>query len=61
MKIMNVAAEDIQACAQFEYKTWTVSFSTIFKNSSVLVFKDDVEFEANSVERAIALIDKLMG
>lgn len=39
-KILNIACEDVKACAQFEYRGHTISFSTIMKGSDVFVFLD---------------------
>ena len=60
MRIVDVMDNDIRACAQFEYKGWIVSMSTIFKGVgvSVSVFKDGYALECKSVEQAIELIDK---
>ena len=58
MRIVDVMDNDIRACAQFEYKGWIVSMSTIFKGVSVYVFKDGYELECKSVEQAIDLIDR---
>jgi hypothetical protein len=60
MRIVDVMDKDIRASAQFEYKGWIVSMSTIFKGVgvSVYVFKDGYELECKSVEQAIELIDK---
>ena len=58
MRIVDVIDNDIRACAQFEYKGWIVSMSTIFKGVSVYVFKDGYELECRSVEQAIDLIDR---
>ena len=60
MRIVDVMDNDIRACAQFEYKGWIVSMSTIFKGVgvSVSVFKDGYALECKSVEQAIELINK---
>ena len=60
MRIVDVVDNDIRACAQFEYKGWIVSMSTIFKGVgvSVSVFKDGYALECKSVEQAIELINK---
>ena len=58
MRIVDVMDNDIRACAQFEYKGWIVSMSTIFKGVGVYVFKDGYELECKSVEQAIDLIDR---
>ena len=62
MRIVDVMDDDIRACAQFEYKCWIVSMSTIFKGVgvgvSVYVFKDGYRLECKSVEQAIDLIDR---
>ena len=58
MRIVDVMDNGIRACAQFEYKGWIVSMSTIFKGVSVYVFKDGYELECKSVEQAIDLIDR---
>ena len=58
MRIVDVMDDDIRACAQFEYKGWIVSMSTIFKGVSVYVFKDGYRLECKSVEQAIDLIDR---
>ena len=58
MRIVDVMDNDIRACAQFEYKGWIVSMSTIFKGVGVYVFKDGYALECKSVEQAIDLIDR---
>ena len=58
MRIVDVMDNDIRACAQFEYKGWIVSMSTIFKGVSVYVFKDVYALECKSIEQAIDLIDR---
>ena len=60
MRIVDVMDNDIRACAQFEYKGWIVSMSTIFKGVgvSVSVFKDVYALECKSIEQAIDLIDR---
>ena len=58
MRIVDVMDNDIRACAQFEYKGWIVSMSTIFKGGGVYVFKDGYALECKSVEQAIDLIDR---
>ena len=58
MRIINVNSENVQAAAQFEYKGWTISMSTIMRKGrvEVLAWKDhDKTF--NSVQDAIAYID----
>lgn len=48
------------AVAQFNYHGWLISFSQVFKNSSVAIFKGDVEvFDLPSVGFAIEKIDKI--
>lgn len=58
MRIVDIMDNDISACAQFEYKGWIVSMSTIFKGVSVYAFKDGYELECTSVKQAIELINK---
>lgn len=58
MNIMDVGGQDIKACAQFQYKGWTISFSTIFRGASVFAFKDTEELIFQSVENAIEAINQ---
>ena len=60
MRIVDVMDKDIRASAQFKYKGWIVSMSTIFRGVgvSVYVFKDGYRLECKSVEQAIELIDR---
>jgi len=60
MKIQNVEAEYIAACASFQFKEWTISFSTIFGGISVLAWitdhPDNTTVGFSSVEAAINYI-----
>ena len=58
MRIVDVMDKDIRASAQFKYKGWIVSMSTIFKGVNVYVFKDVYALECKSIEQAIDLIDR---
>ena len=58
-KIINML-EDVQACAQFEYKGWTISMSTIVRKGrvEVLAWKDE-DKSFNTVQEAIEYINNL--
>ena len=62
MKIVNLINDPIKACATFEYRGYTISFSTIMKNSSVLIYtgsgKDYLEETFDTVEQAIDFINE---
>jgi len=63
MKIVNIAAQQIEACAVFTYKGYEISASTIFKPTQVLVISDadGLDFRSapafNSVQEAIEWVD----
>ena len=54
MRIVDVMDNDIRACAQFEYKGWIVSMSTIF-SVSVYVFKDGYELECSTIFKGVGV------
>jgi hypothetical protein len=61
MGIYDVVGNNIKACAQFEYKGWTVSMSTIFQGDVLAWDKDQIDtLEAATVEDILALIDILL-
>ncbi len=55
MKIVDVANQPVQAAAQFAYKGWTISMSTIFKNVDVYAWNGvhNIEFKGHTVEYVI--------
>lgn len=64
MLIQNIKSENIEACCTFNYKSYTISASTICKPSSIAVFKkkgqyDSFKFEASTIEKAIEKINNL--
>lgn len=63
MIIVDIQAQPVEACCQFDYKGLVISASTVFRPHSVLVFlspRDAVPLspELGSVEAAIAWIDE---
>jgi hypothetical protein len=61
MRIIDAGECSVNACAQFEYKGWTVSMSTILnkRRVEVLVFNDLCDMACNTVEDAIKFIDEM--
>ena len=58
--IIDITNTKIKACAQFQYKGWTVSMSTIFKAErvEVLIWKNEEEdYPFHTVELAIDFIN----
>jgi len=61
MDIVNINNKTILACARFEYMGYTVSFSTIMRNSHVLIYPTDeptVEVYKETVEDAIWYVNE---
>lgn len=62
MRIIDAGECSVNACAQFEYKGWTVSMSTILNKSrvEVLVFNNELsEMVFTTVEEAIDFLNGL--
>ena len=56
MRIVDVMDNDIRACAQFEYKGWIVSMSTIKGvGVSVYVVKDGYELECSTIFKGVGV------
>jgi len=62
-QIVNLDNKRVQAAAQFLYKGFLISFSTIFKTNSVAIFnvtnETVVKENLNTVEEAINWINKI--
>ena len=57
INIIDINNKPVTACAQFDYKGYTVSISTIFKGGTVGVFKDGKDDKYfNDVDKAINYI-----
>ena len=60
MGIYDVVGNNIKACAQFQYKGWTVSMSTIFRGDVLAWDKDEIDtLEGATVENILTQIDIL--
>ena len=59
-EILAVGGDKINACAQFQYRGYTISFSTILPNTPVMVFKGSYETTHNTVTEAIDWVDWLI-
>lgn len=61
MEIFDIVGASVSAVANFQYKGYTVSMSTIFQHPSVLFYNDDgFDMTASSVEDAIQKIDEIV-
>ena len=60
MNVINLACENVQAAASFEYKGWTISMSTIMRKGrvEVLAWKNE-DRRFNTVEEAINYINEV--
>lgn len=58
MKILDIGAKEIRACAKFDYKGFEISASTIFKPASVQVTSiHGNRYDFPTVEDAIEYIE----
>lgn len=60
-QIRDIALRAVSACAEFTYKGYTISFSTILSGASVCIFTDETDTSNDkfftSVEAAIDWIN----
>lgn len=60
MQILDIQENNLKVAANFQYKGFTVSFSSIMKGWSVMAWNDQgMELFGNSVEDVLNKINKL--
>jgi hypothetical protein len=58
MRILSIEGKELKACFQFEYKGFTVSFSTIYEPEVRIFFTKDGHKQFLNIPEAIKWIDE---
>jgi len=58
MRILSIEGKELKACFQFEYKGFTVSFSTIYEKEVRIFFTKDGHKQFPNIPEAIKWIDE---